>query len=64
MSMDSYGMTKYCFEVDVSFYAESAARLERKSFFACSQALINLKSCAKKIGSGRRIKLPESLTNN
>ena len=36
-----------------------AARLERKSFFANNQVLFRLKSSAKKIGSGRRIKLPK-----
>ena len=33
----------------IAFYAESAARLERKSFFACSKVLFKLKSSAKKI---------------
>ena len=33
----------------IAFYVESAARLERKSFFACSKVLFKLKSSAKKI---------------
>ncbi|OJX32951.1 MAG: hypothetical protein BGO86_13280 [Chryseobacterium sp. 36-9] len=41
------------------FYFESAARLERKSFFAWLQVLFKIKTSAKKIGSGRRIKLPK-----
>jgi len=39
-------------------YAESAARLEWKSFFAWYSGSIKLKTSAKKIGNGRRIKLP------
>jgi len=58
-SLDSYGMTKLFFKCESLFYFETAARLERKSFFAVTQFLIKLKSSAKKIGSGRRIKLPK-----
>jgi len=36
----------------------SAARLERKSFFACTQVLFIWKLSAKKIGSGRRKSCP------
>jgi hypothetical protein len=34
--------------LDICFYDQIAARLERKSFFACTQFLFNLKNLCKK----------------
>ncbi|KFC21317.1 hypothetical protein IO89_14075 [Epilithonimonas lactis] len=41
------------------FFTESAARLERKSFFACTQVLLKLKSSCKKDWEWKTEKLPK-----
>ena len=47
-SLDSYGMTNVVFIDNFCLEAESAARLERKSFFALTQFLFKLKKKKKK----------------
>jgi len=56
--LDSYGMTNIILEKYSSSMAKLQPDLSGNPFLRVLQVLFKLKSFAKKIGSGRRIKLP------